>query len=252
MKISILTLFPQMIQSFFRESIIKRAIEKEQVQIEIVDIRSFATDKYRTVDDKPYGGGVGMVMKMEPVIAALRSVVPTVPDTSTRVLMTSAKGAHYNQAKAKELAQLEQVVILCGHYEGFDDRITRFVDEEVSIGDFVMTGGEIAAAAITDSIVRLLNGVLKKETATEEESFYTVPLELLIKAVGPSAELTQLKEAGRTSVQLLEYPHYTRPEEFEGLTVPEVLLGGNHAEIEKWRLQQAFKETLKKRPDLLQ
>jgi tRNA (guanine37-N1)-methyltransferase len=241
-----------MIQSFFSESIIKRAIEKELVQIEVVDIRSFATDKYRTVDDKPYGGGVGMVMKIEPVIAALRSVVSATPAVPTRVLMTSAKGAHYNQAKAKELAQLEQVVILCGHYEGIDDRVTRFIDEEVSIGDFVMTGGEIAAAAITDSIVRLQNGVLKKETATAEESFYTVPLELLIKAVGPSAELTHLKEAGRTSVQLLEYPHYTRPEEFEGLTVPEVLLGGNHAEIEKWRLQQAFKETLKKRPDLLQ
>lgn len=255
MKISILTLFPEMFEPFTRHSILKRAQEKGAVEIEIINIREFAEDNYHTVDDRPYGGGAGMVLMVEPLAKALRSVIPEIDTakhaTKNRVLLTSPKGPHYNQQKARELAMMDHLVIIAGHYEGVDERIHAFVDEEVSLGDFVLTGGEIAAAAITDSVVRLLQGVLKKDSATEEESFYEVSVLELIKVVGPAVELVALRDRGVEFVQLLEYPHYTRPEEFEGKKVPEVLMGGNHKEIHTWRLQMAYKETLQKRPDLL-
>ncbi len=253
MKITILTLFPSVIEPYFAHSIMKRAIEQQVVSISTVDIRGFATNKHQTVDDRPYGGGAGMVMQAEPVVTAVRSVLPTAGTVTDkqRVLLTSARGRSYSQAMARELAELEELVIIAGHYEGVDERVSAVVDDEVSIGDFVMTGGELAAAAITDSVVRLIPGVLTTDGATEEESFYEVAIDELIAVVGATEPLTSLRDQGKKTVQLLEYPHYTRPETFEGMTVPEILLGGNHLEIGRWRLAQAYRTTIERRPDLL-
>ena len=248
MKITILTLFPAMIEGFINESIIKRAQEKGAVEIEIINFRDFTTDPHRTVDQSPYGGGAGMVLMVEPLVKALRSLKL---EGNKKIMLTSAKGESYSQQKALDYSKLDNLVIIAGHYEGFDERILEYVDEEISLGDFVMTGGEITATAILDSVVRLLPGVLKKEGATEVETFYKVPIDQLINAVGATEKLLQLKEAGKTEVQLVEFPHYTRPEIFEDKKIPEILLSGHHKEIEKWRLQQSFKETIKRRPDLL-
>lgn len=248
MKITILTLFPEMIRPFVEDSIIKRAQLKELVEIEFINFRDFAVDKHASVDDKPYGGGAGMVLMIEPIVKALNSI--TYKGVVKKVL-TSAKGSRYNQQKAEEFSKLDHLVIIAGHYEGFDERILDYIDEEISLGDFVMTGGEITAAAIIDSVTRLITGVLKKEEATQEESFFTVSVTELNTIVGDTAEIVKLRDSGKTTVQLLEYPHYTRPEEFEGKKVPEILLGGNHKEIQKWRIVKAWEETLKKRPDLL-
>lgn len=254
MKITILTLFPEMIRPYFEDSILKRAQEKGQVEIEIVNFRDFATDNHKTVDQTSYGGGIGMVLMIEPLVAALRSVTGVEQpkgDSKRRILLTSARGPHYTQQKAEELKQLDHIVLIAGHYEGFDERIHDFVDEEVSLGDFVMTGGEICAVAVADSIIRLLPGVLKHEEATAEESFGEVTLDELSKAVGNDPQLQKLLDAGVESVRLLEYPHYTRPEVFEGAAVPEILLSGHHAEIRKWRLRKAYEITLSRRPDML-
>lgn len=281
MKITIITLFPQMIQCFLSESIIKRAQEKGTVEIEIVNLRDFAEDSYGSVDDRPYGGGAGMVLRVDVVKRALSSLrgprrtsgdeaIPLhTKNESTEIaalhppsggsslamteniVMTSARGKRYTQAKAQEYSKLEHLMILAGHYEGFDERIGELVDEEVSLGDFVLTGGEIPAAAIIDSVVRLLPGTLKKEEATQIESFFTIPLERLVEVVGEDDLVTTLKEKEVKEVQLLEYPQYTRPEDFEGMKVPEVLLGGNHKEIENWRIKKAYEVTKERRQDLL-
>ncbi|NTU73081.1 tRNA (guanosine(37)-N1)-methyltransferase TrmD, partial [Candidatus Roizmanbacteria bacterium] len=221
MRITILTLFPQMISSFFKESIIKRAQEKGVVAIEVVDIRTYTHDNYHTVDDRPYGGGTGMVMKLEPLVEALHAQKR---GPNSKVVITSPQGQVFNQAKASELKKLEELVIICGHYEGVDARVAEFIDEEISLGDFVMTGGEITAAAIADAVTRLIPGVLAKEDVTVNESFYFVPLSEVKAAVGETPELRALAECGVKQVQLLEYPQYTRPEVFEGQQVPEVLL----------------------------
>jgi len=231
-----------MISGFFEESIIKRAVEKKIVEIEIVNLRDFAIDDYGTVDDRPYGGGTGMVIRIDVIYKALADVIARSETTkqsqkkrllrfarndSRRVILTSPKGKQFNQKKAQEFSKLDHLIIVAGHYEGVDERVLDYIDEEVSMGDFVLTGGEIVAAAITDSVVRLLPGVLKKDEATKSESFNI------------------------NSKKLLEYPQYTRPKSFKGLKVPKVLQGGNHKEIEKWRLKKATEETRKKRPDLL-
>jgi len=252
MKITVLTLFPKMVEGFFNESIVKRAQEKGIVEIEVVNFREFATDSHKSVDDKPYRGGAGMVLKVDVLHNALQKIRNTKCEIrDTKVILTSAKGKPFNQKKAQELSKLEHLILIAGHYEAVDERILEEVDEELSIGDFVMTGGEIAAATVVDSVVRLLPGVLKKDEASVIESFHTYALEDVILAVGEKEALSRLKKSGVKEVQLLEYPHYTRPEEFEGKKVPEVLMNGNHAEIERWRLQKSFEETLKKRPDLL-
>ncbi len=274
MKISILTLFPKMISSFFEESIVRRAQEKGIVEISIVDLREFSSDSYKTVDNKPYGGGVGMVMKVDVISKALSAAADPAapqplkssidspsdfgdlrvapPTAAVKIIYTSPKGKPFTQKKAQEYTKLEHLIILAGHYEGVDERVMDFVDEEISLGDFVMTGGEIAAGAICDAVTRLLPGVLKKEEATMVESFYEIEVEKLIKVVGERPELAKLIEKNIKTVQLLEYPQYTRPEEFQGERVPTVLLSGNHAEIEKWQITQAFEQTRKKRPDLLE
>ncbi|MGR6836605.1 tRNA (guanosine(37)-N1)-methyltransferase TrmD [Syntrophomonas erecta] len=220
MKIDILTLFPGMFVSPFADSIIKRAREKGLVEINTINIRDYALDRHQQVDDYPYGGGQGMVMKPDVVCRAIDSV--TRPES--RVLYMSPQGKTLNQVRVQQLAQQAHLVILCGHYEGIDARIGGRIDEEVSIGDYILTGGELGAMVVVDAVVRLLPGVLGDEQSAAEESF----------AEG-----------------WLEYPHYTRPAVFEEQPVPEVLLSGHHENIRRWRKKQSILMTLLKRPDML-
>jgi tRNA (guanine37-N1)-methyltransferase len=220
MKITILTLFPESFLGFLDSSIIGRARKNNLVEIKTVNLRDFATDDHGTVDDKPYGGGAGMVLRVDVVKKALDSLKTP---TSTIILLTP-QGQVFKQSLAKDLSQKEHLILICGHYEGFDERIRSLVDLELSIGDYVLTGGELPAAVLTDCVVRLILGVVGKEESLEEESF---------------------------SQNLLEYPHYTRPEEFGGQKVPDVLLSGHHAEIKKWRAEQSKQRTKERRPDLL-
>jgi len=227
MKMDIVTIFPGMFKGPIDESILKRAQEKNLVEIEVHDLRQWTKDKHKTVDDSPYGGGPGMVMMVEPVDRAIRSLLAQQGDSLTKpkVILMTPQGKQFEQKKAQELSKLEHLIFICGHYEGVDERVREhLVDEEISIGDYVLTGGELPAMVVIDSVVRLIPGVLGKEASLDEESF---------------------------SNGLLEYPHYTRPEEFEGWKVPDVLLSGNHAEIAKWRKEQALKRTQQRRPDLL-
>jgi tRNA (guanine37-N1)-methyltransferase len=247
MKITIITLFPEMFRGFLEESIVKRAQEMGKVEIIFVNPRDFTTDTHKTVDDRPFGGGAGMVMMLEPLKKAIQSV----KSERTYIVGTSARGNVFTQKKAQEYAKKEELVILAGHYEGYDERLREQFDEEVSLGDFIMTGGELVAACIIDAVVRLQKGVLKKEAAIEEESFFEVPLEELIKAVGNDPMLLELRDKKRERVKLLEYPQYTRPQEFEGNIVPEVLVSGDPKKIREWQLQQAFLVTKNQRKDLL-
>jgi tRNA (guanine37-N1)-methyltransferase len=222
MRIDILTLFPGMFDSIFGESIIKRALDRELVSINAWNIRDFAYDKHRVVDDYPYGGGAGMVMKPEPLA---RAIAAAKAQADAPVVYMAPQGSQLTQQKVEQLAQLPGLIVLCGHYEGIDQRVRNLlVDEEISIGDYVLTGGELAAAVLVDAVVRLLPGVLGSEQSAQDESF---------------------------SHGLLEYPQYTRPPEFMGQTVPDVLLSGHHAEIAKWRRQQSLRITWERRPDLL-
>lgn len=221
MKIDILTLFPEMFSGVINSSIIKRAIEKGILQIEIHDFREYSNKKNRRVDDYSYGGGAGMIIEPQPIVDCLRSISG---NEKARKILTSPSGKKYHQEKAVSLAQEEHIIIICGHYEGIDDRITNYIDEEISIGDYILTGGEIAALAIIDSVTRLVPNVLGNEESTEIESFDDC---------------------------LLEFPQYTRPPVFEGLEVPEVLISGNHEKIKKWRHFKSLEKTYKNRPDLL-
>ncbi len=218
MKITILTLFPEMFEDMLKTSVIGRALAKGCAEVELLQIRDFTTDKHRHVDDTPFGGGKGMVMKCQPVLDALNSV----RTEGSHVIMMSPAGVKFDQQKAHEYAGKDHLIILCGHYEGMDYRINSHVDELVSIGDYVLTGGELAAMVISDAVIRLQKGSLA-EGSTEEESH----------------------ENG-----LLEYPQYTQPADYEGDVVPAVLLSGNHAKIREWRILQSLKLTEKMRPDL--
>ncbi len=233
MRIDIITLFPKMFSGPFDESIVKRAVDKKLVEIHITNLRDFAIDKRGTVDDKPYGGGVGMVLRPEPIFEAVTNIKKTMKQLSGRTILLSASGKQYNQKKALEFSKIDQLILICGHYEGVDQRVVdHLANEEISIGDYVLTGGEIPAMVIVDSVIRLLPGVLTKSDATKHESF------------SPSLEIP-------TAKLLVEYPQYTRPQEFHGFKVPEVLLSGHHKDIEKWRQDQALKKTRKIRPDLI-
>jgi len=211
MKFNIITLFPQMFNGPLTESIIGRAKDEGLLEINTVQVRDFASDKHQTVDDTPYGGGKGMVLKVDILDQAIESVKSSNPNTA--VIIMSPRGRTFNQDVAKELSNLENVTLVCGHYEGFDERIYDLADDVISIGDFVLTGGEIPAMAIIDATARLLPGVIVEESA-EKESFM---------------------EKNNQGDYLLEYPQYTRPLEYKGKKVPDILLSGNHAEIEKWR-----------------
>lgn len=218
MKITVLTLFPDFFSVFQRESIIGRAIETGKVEIVIRDIRDYCYDKHKQADDMPFGGGAGMVMKPEPLFRAIA-------DCSGKVIYTSPQGEKFSQKMALELVEEEELVIIAGHYEGIDERvIEEKVDMEISIGDYVLTGGELPAMVMMDSIIRLLPGVIRKESY-ENDSFFQ---------------------------GLLDYPQYTRPAEYEGKKVPEVLLSGHHKKIEEWRFYQSVKRTMERRPELLQ
>jgi tRNA (guanine37-N1)-methyltransferase len=226
MKIDIISLFPEMFEGPFGHSIIKRARDANILDIQVTNPRDFALDKHKIVDDSPFGGGSGMVMKPDPLFYALEHCKEQSQATNRRVLLTAPGGTTFSQQKAKELAQYDQLIILCGHYEGIDDRIREHViDESISIGDYVLTGGELPAMVIVDSVARMLPGVLGAEDSAQHDSFYN---------------------------GLLEYPQYTRPREFRGWEVPEVLLSGDHAKIDRWRRKQSLRITLEHRPDLLQ
>lgn len=211
MKFTILTLFPEMFAGPFDYSIVKRAKNQGKISIDFVNIRDFATDTYKSVDDHPYGGGVGMILRVDVVDRALRN-------RKGKIVLLDPRGERYTQKKAREYAKLDHLVLVCGHYEGVDARVDRLVDEKLSIGDYVLTGGELPAMVIIDSITRLLPGVLKKAEATQSESF--------------------------TKEGVLEFPQYTRPENYKGLKVPDVLLSGNHAEIEKWKIKLSYKRVV--------
>jgi tRNA (guanine37-N1)-methyltransferase len=238
-----------MISGFFNESIIKRAIDKKIVDLEIINLRDFAKDKYKSVDDKPYGGGVGMVLKPDILFDAIKKAKKD--NDKTKIILTSPKGKIFDQKKAKEYSNLDHLILIAGHYEGADDRIKNFIDEEISIGDFILTGGEIPASCIVDSIVRLIPGVLKKQEASKNESFFEIDVGEVEKIIGKNETINSLKKRNIKKIKLLEYPQYTRPKKFLNLKVPEVLLSGDHKKIREWRLKKAFKKTLKKRPDLL-
>ncbi|TET85310.1 tRNA (guanosine(37)-N1)-methyltransferase TrmD [Candidatus Aerophobetes bacterium] len=224
MRIDIITLFPSMFRGPFDESIIKRARKKGILEINLHNLRDFTDDRHRTVDDLPYGGGAGMVMKPEPLFRAVEKVKEE-KRSSWKVILLSPQGQPFAQEKAKELAEEEGLIFICGHYEGVDERVREhLIDEELSLGDFVLTGGELAAMVIVDAIARMLPEVLGCKDSIREDSFYQT---------------------------LLDYPHYTRPAEFRGWKVPGVLISGNHQKIREWRKKKKLENTFKKRPDLL-
>ena len=220
MKIDIITLFPNMFTGFINESIIGRAIKENKVEINLINLRDFTKEKHGHVDDTPFGGGAGMVLMCQPVFDCIKSV--RTPDSL--VIMMTPQGKQYSQGIAKELVLKDHLILLCGHYEGFDERIRSIVDMELSIGDYVLTGGEIPAMAITDSIVRLIDGVIEDDSH-EYDSY---------------------------SNWMLEHPQYTKPRSYEGMEVPEVLCNGNHKEIEKYKLKESLRRTYLRRPDLLE
>lgn len=259
MRIDVLTIFPEMCEGVFRSSILGKAQEKGLVTLNAVNFRDYSGNKHQTVDDYPYGGGGGMVLKPEPIFAAVEAVIaqaeaerqegqaPAADDSDVpnlphgldglngpnrlerkrpRVILMCPQGEPFTQAKAEELAQESHLILVCGHYEGYDERIREhLVTDELSIGDYVLTGGELPAMVVTDSVVRLLPGVLGNESSAVTDSF---------------------------STGLLEYPHYTRPADFRGWTVPDVLLSGHHAKVEQWRKEQSLRRTVERRPDLLE
>ena len=226
MRIDILTLFPNMFDGAFSESIIKRAIDDKKVEINIINFRDYTTDLHNKVDDTPYGGGAGMVLSCQPIFDCVESI--KTPDS--KVILLTPAGIPYKQRMAYKLSEEKHLIIICGHYEGFDERITTLCDYEISIGDYVLTGGEIPAMAIVDSITRLLPGVINEESH-REDSF---------------------KKDVLNGVYLLDYPTYTKPAEFRGMKVPEVLLSGHHENIKKYRYEQSLERTKLRRPDLLE
>ncbi|MFT8319473.1 MAG: tRNA (guanosine(37)-N1)-methyltransferase TrmD [Bacillus sp. (in: firmicutes)] len=225
MKVDVLTLFPEMFDGIFNSSILKKAKEAEKVTYNVVNFRSYSDNKHQSVDDYPYGGGAGMVLKPQPIFDAVQGIKEA-SGTSPRVILMCPQGERYSQQKAEELAREDHLIFICGHYEGYDERIREhLVTDEISIGDYVLTGGELGALVVIDSVVRLLPGVLGKEASHVNDSF---------------------------STGLLEHPHYTRPADFRGMKVPPTLLSGNHAHIEEWRETESLRRTIQRRPDLLE
>jgi len=248
MRFDILTIFPAFFDGFLTHGVVRRALENRLVQCERHDLRDFTSDRHRTVDDRPFGGGEGMVLKPEPLAAAIESLSVSAKaerdQANESVILLSAQGERFTQSMARELAQLQRVVLICGRYEGVDERVnTLFCDRELSIGDYVLTGGELAAAIVMDATMRLLPGVLGNEASSAYESFGA--------SDSGASEAGEPPRSTHGSGGLLDYPHYTRPAEFRGLPVPEVLCGGDHAAIRKWRREQALLKTMRNRPDLL-
>lgn len=225
MQVDVITLFPSMFKGFLEESIIKRAQDKRLLRVSLHNLRQFTHNRHKTVDDLPFGGGGGMVMKPEPLFEAVENIVGGGVKSTPRIILLSPQGIPLNQEKVKELAREESLLLICGHYEGVDERVKEhLINEEISIGDYVLTGGELVAMVLIDAVARMLPGVLGCENSAREDSFYD---------------------------GLLDYPQYTRPAVFRGWKVPEVLLSGNHQNIRYWRRRKKLESTLKKRPDLL-
>jgi tRNA (guanine37-N1)-methyltransferase len=250
MRFDIITIFPEFFGGIFGHGVVKRAIANGLVEVGLHDLRNFTHDRHRTVDDRPFGGGEGMVLKPEPLMEAVESL--GVPAKNRRdpkretVILLSAQGAKFTQGVARELSLLERVVLICGRYEGVDERVNELAcDRELSIGDYVLSGGELGAAVVVDATMRLLPGVLGNEASSAYESFGAADAEFVTDGDGPP-------RSTHGAGGLLDYPHYTRPAEFRGLAVPEVLAGGDHAAIRRWRRERALEKTLKNRPDLLE
>jgi len=256
MKIDIVTIFPEFFRGPFDFGIIRRAREAGLVEVGVHDLRNFTRNKHRTVDDRPFGGGEGMVLKPEPIFECVESLGGIAEREKRRsgeakqsVILLSAQGQKLDQALASELSALERIVLICGRYEGVDERVGEYLaDREVSVGDYVLSGGELGAAVIVDTVTRLIPGAVGNQASTRQESF-TGPADAgevagAAQGFGPSSTCA--------SGGLLDYPHYTRPAEFRGMTVPEVLVNGNHEEIRRWRRRTALEKTLRNRPDLIE
>jgi len=253
MKFEIVTIFPDFFRGPLDYGIVRRAREAGLIEVALHDLRAFTRDRHRTVDDRPFGGGEGMVLKPEPLFECVESL--KVGDLESRraegarqtVVLLSPQGRMFTQAVAQELAGLEQIVLVCGRYEGVDERVAEaLVDREISVGDYVLSGGELGAAVIIDTVTRLLPGALGNEASARQESFTAASV-----TREAAAEEAEIPDSTCGSGGLLDYPHYTRPAEFRGMAVPEVLMGGNHEQIRKWRRKKALEKTLRNRPDLL-
>ena len=250
LRFEILTIFPEIFRGFFDFGVVSRAQKTGLVEIEVRDLREFTHDRHRTVDDRPFGGGEGMILKVEPLAEALeaagiRPIAERAPDGRETVVLLSAQGRPFTQAVARELVALDRVVLICGRYEGVDERVNAlYCDREISIGDYVLSGGELAAAVVLDATMRLVPGVLGNEASSEFESFGAGDGAI-------SADVEGVPRSQHGAGGLLDYPHYTRPAEFRGCGVPEVLLGGDHAAVRKWRREQQLRKTLRNRPDLI-
>jgi tRNA (guanine37-N1)-methyltransferase len=259
MRFDLITIFPEFFVGPLDHGIVRRAREAGIAQINIQDLREFTKDKHRTVDDRPFGGGEGMVLKPEPLFEAVEKLLgqgvgsavgPTARDAKTTVVLMSAAGRLFTQETARHYAQLDRLILICGRYEGVDERVAEHLaDEEVSVGDYVLSGGEMPAAMIIDAVTRLLPGALGNEASTQNESFSDLSEEPPEATLEPSVVARRSPLA--TCHSLLDYPHYTRPAEYRGWKVPDVLIGGNHAEVAKWRRQKALEKTRRNRPDLL-
>ncbi|MBX4205377.1 MAG: tRNA (guanosine(37)-N1)-methyltransferase TrmD [Candidatus Doudnabacteria bacterium] len=228
MKFIILTLFPEAFESYLNISLLKRALSKKLITVELKNLRDWADNPHKKVDDRPYGGGAGMVLRVDVIDRALRDIKLKVKSKKLKVVLLTPQGKPLNQKIAKRLSKFNALILICGRYEGFDERVRSLVDMEISIGDFVLTGGEIPALAVLDTVARLVPGVVGKEASLTEESFS--------------------ESAGR---RMLEYPQYTRPEVYKKMKVPKILLTGDHGKVEAWRKSEALKKTKKRRPDLL-
>lgn len=225
MRIDVLTLFPRMFEGPMGESIIGKAIEKGLLDFRVTNFRDYSDNKHMTVDDYPYGGGAGMLLKVQPIYDSLQAISEEFPDTKKRIILLDPIGKQFDQKMAEDFSQEEHLVFICGHYEGYDERIRTLVTDEVSIGDYVLTGGELGAMAMIDATIRLLPDVLGNETSAQTDSY---------------------------STGLLEHPQYTRPAEYKGMEVPEVLMNGNHKLIEDWKTKEALRRTYLRRPDMLE
>ena len=257
MRFDIVTIFPEFFAGPLDYGIVRRAREANLIEIAVRDLREFAHDRHRTVDDRPFGGGEGMVLKPEPLFKAVENILGTTtalgagstPD-GTAIVLLSASGKMFRQECARRLAKLERIVLLCGRYEGVDERVAEnLATDEISIGDFVLSGGELPAAMIVDAVTRLLPGALGNEDSTVNESFSEETTSDLSRGIENRAAGAEPRISGRG---ILDYPHYTRPQMFRDWTVPEVLMSGNHEEIRRWRRQKALEKTLRNRPELLE
>jgi tRNA (guanine37-N1)-methyltransferase len=253
MRFDLITIFPEFFSGPLDHGIVRRAREAGIIEVRVQDLREFTKDRHRTVDDRPFGGGEGMVLKPEPLFEAVESLLghgvgdaskPGAVDSKTAIVLMSAAGKLFNQETARRYAQLERIILICGRYEGVDERVAEYLaTEELSIGDFVLSGGELPAALVIDAVTRLLPGALGNEASSQNESFSALP------SADPSFRVSTASRVSNHT--LLDFPHYTRPAEFRGWAVPPVLIGGNHAEVANWRRAAALEKTLRNRPDLL-